>query len=44
VTIIVLGSGLYLWLSRRTSTDEAETELQSSNAVADISLTPEAAK
>jgi uncharacterized iron-regulated membrane protein len=43
-TIIVLGSGLYLWLSRRTSSDEAETELLGSNAVADVALTPEAAE
>jgi uncharacterized iron-regulated membrane protein len=34
VTIVVLGSGLYLWLSRRTSTEEAEQELVVSHAVA----------
>jgi uncharacterized iron-regulated membrane protein len=44
VTIIVLGSGLYLWLSRRTSSDEAEAELLGSNAVANATLTPEAAE
>src|SRR5690349_20150250 len=44
VTIIVLGSGLYLWLSRRTSSDAAEVELLSSNAVANATLSPEAAE
>lgn len=34
VTIVVLGSGLYLWLSRRASTEEAEQELVVSHAVA----------
>jgi uncharacterized iron-regulated membrane protein len=44
VTIVVLGSGLYLWLSRRASSDEAEAELLRSNAVANATLTPEAAE
>jgi uncharacterized iron-regulated membrane protein len=34
VTIVVLGSGLYLWLSRRASVEEAEQELVASHAVA----------
>jgi uncharacterized iron-regulated membrane protein len=33
VTIVILGSGLYLWLSRRASTEEAEQELVVSHAV-----------
>jgi uncharacterized iron-regulated membrane protein len=46
VTIIVLGSGLYLWLSRRTSSDEAEEELAEeellvSNPLAARALTSE---
>jgi uncharacterized iron-regulated membrane protein len=44
VTIVVLGSGLYLWLSRRSSSQEAEQELLVSNAVAAPTLTPEAAE
>src|SRR5271154_2043997 len=32
VTIIVLGSGLYLWLSRRSSFEQAEQELMVSHA------------
>jgi uncharacterized iron-regulated membrane protein len=34
VTIVILGSGLYLWLSRRASVEEAEQELAVSHAVA----------
>jgi uncharacterized iron-regulated membrane protein len=32
VTIVILGSGLYLWLSRRASVEEAEQELVVSHA------------
>lgn len=32
VTIVVLGSGVYLWLSRRASSETAEQELQISHA------------
>ena len=34
VTIVVLGSGLYLWLSRRASVAEAKQELVVSHAAA----------
>jgi uncharacterized iron-regulated membrane protein len=45
VTILVLGSGLYLWLSRRTSfATEADTELMESNASAALALSREAAE
>jgi uncharacterized iron-regulated membrane protein len=43
VTIAVLGSGLYLWLSRRSSLAGAEDELAASRA-ASVVLTPEAAE
>jgi uncharacterized iron-regulated membrane protein len=42
VTIIVLGSGLYLWLSRRSSSEQAEQELRVSHAAP--SAAPEAAE
>jgi uncharacterized iron-regulated membrane protein len=42
VTIIVLGSGLYLWLSRRSSSEPAEQELRVSHAAP--SAAPEAAE
>ena len=42
VTIIILGSGLYLWLSRRASPEEAEQELVVSHAV--LERTSEAAE
>lgn len=35
VTIAVLGSGLYLWLSRRASSPTAETELMESHAASE---------
>ncbi|MFT4119043.1 PepSY-associated TM helix domain-containing protein [Bradyrhizobium sp.] len=41
VTIVVLASGLYLWLSRKASWNEAEQELAVSNAAAPL---PEAAE
>jgi uncharacterized iron-regulated membrane protein len=44
VTIIVLASGLYLWLSRRSSAAEAEAELVGSHAAALAAPTPEAAE
>jgi uncharacterized iron-regulated membrane protein len=44
VTIIVLASGLYLWLSRRSSAAEAEAELIGSYAAAFAAPTPEAAE
>jgi uncharacterized iron-regulated membrane protein len=45
VTILVLGSGLYLWLSRRTSSaTEADTELMESNASAALVVSREAAE
>jgi uncharacterized iron-regulated membrane protein len=45
VTIIVLGSGLYLWLSRRTSpAAEADTELVESNANTALAVSREAAE
>jgi uncharacterized iron-regulated membrane protein len=45
VTIIVLGSGLYLWLSRRTSSaTEADAELVESNAGAALAVSREAAE
>jgi len=40
VTIIVLGSGLYLWLSRRSSSEQAERELMVSHGA----TAPEAAE
>jgi uncharacterized iron-regulated membrane protein len=43
-TIIVLGSGLYLWLSRRSSLAEAEVELVESRAEPLASPRPEAAE
>jgi uncharacterized iron-regulated membrane protein len=43
VTIAVLGSGLYLWLSRRSSPAGAEDDLAASRA-AGVVLTPEAAE
>jgi uncharacterized iron-regulated membrane protein len=44
VTIIVLGSGLYLWLSRRSSWTEAEDELLASHQAGATALSPEAAE
>lgn len=46
VTIVVLGSGLYLWLSRKSSArvPEADSELLASNNAARPALTPEAAE
>ncbi len=44
VTIVVLGSGLYLWQSRRSSLAEAEVELVESHAGALASPRPEAAE
>lgn len=45
VTIMVLGSGLYLWLSRRTSSaSESDTELVESNASAALAVSREAAE
>ena len=44
VTIGVLGSGLYLWLSRRTSPAEAEAELTASRATARGRIGAEAAE
>jgi uncharacterized iron-regulated membrane protein len=44
VTIIVLGSGLYLWLSRRIAANEAETKLLDSDTAASAALTPETAE
>jgi len=45
VTIAVLGSGLYLWISRRASpVAEAEAELVASHAAASPTLSGEAAE
>jgi uncharacterized iron-regulated membrane protein len=44
VTILVLGSGLYLWLSRRSSPEEAEQELIGSNGIAASMPAPEPAE
>lgn len=44
VSIVVLASGLYLWLSRRSSAAEAETELVESRAGMLASLPPAAAE
>jgi uncharacterized iron-regulated membrane protein len=46
VTIVVLGSGLYLWLSRKSSArvPEADSELVASNNAARPALTQEAAE
>jgi uncharacterized iron-regulated membrane protein len=45
VTILVLGSGLYLWLSRRTSpAAEADTELVESNTNTALAVSREAAE
>ena len=44
VTIVVLGSGLYLWLSRRASSEEAEQELIGSNTITAPMPAPEAAE
>jgi uncharacterized iron-regulated membrane protein len=44
VSIVVLASGLYLWLSRRSSAAEAETELVESHAGMLASSPPEAAE
>jgi uncharacterized iron-regulated membrane protein len=44
VTIVILGSGLYLWLSRRASAEEAEQELVASHAVAAPAPAPGAAE
>jgi uncharacterized iron-regulated membrane protein len=44
VTVVVLGSGLYLWLSRRSSSEEAEQELIGSNTVTASIPAPEAAE
>lgn len=44
MTIVVLGSGLYLWLSRRSSSEEAEQELVGSNTVTTPMPAPEAAE
>lgn len=44
VTIVVLGSGLYLWVSRRASSEAAEEELQISHASATPALAREAAE
>jgi uncharacterized iron-regulated membrane protein len=46
VTIVVLGSGLYLWLSRKSSArvPEAESELVASNNAARPAVTQEAAE
>jgi uncharacterized iron-regulated membrane protein len=44
VTIVVLASGLYLWLSRRSSVAEAETELVASRVAELSSPSPEAAE
>jgi uncharacterized iron-regulated membrane protein len=44
-TIGVLGSGIYLWLSRRTSSvAEAEAELAASHAASSPNLSREAAE
>jgi uncharacterized iron-regulated membrane protein len=44
VTIVVLGSGLYLWLSRRSSARVVETELVASNNAARVAPRQEAAE
>ncbi|HVX75685.1 MAG TPA: PepSY-associated TM helix domain-containing protein [Bradyrhizobium sp.] len=44
VTIVVLASGLYLWLSRRSSSAEAETELVASHVAGLPAASPEAAE